>query len=95
MRGKQFSKIHRRELNEHYANYFNLTKEARHYLAESLGMTHRSLSEWMLRKWRKENKLQLESSKQQPQTLREDGHGKDASGMWQFILVVIILAQFK
>ena len=81
MRGVVFSKIQREELNKHYVNYFNLTNEARHSLAESLGMTYRSLSRWMTRKWKKENNLQLERAKQQPQTLHEQGHEIDAAGM--------------
>ena len=77
IKGMPFSKIQRKELNKHYANYFTLTNQARHSLAESLGMTYTSLSKWMQRK----NNLQLERAKQQPQTLREQGHEIDAAGI--------------
>ena len=80
MRGEYCSKIQKRELNKHFTKYFNLENEARCSLAESLHMTHMSLSEWMLRKWNKENNLQLERTKQQPQTLHQQEHGLDSAG---------------
>ena len=94
VRGEHYSKIRGTELNKHYANYFNLTSDARLSLAASLGITHRRLSQLMLRKWNKENKLQLERTKQQPPAVHEQGHGIDAAGTGRSILyVAVILTQ--
>ena len=91
VRGKHYSKIQRRELSKHYANYFNLTNEAKHSLAASLGITYKSLSQCMLRKWNKENRLQLETTKLQPPTLHKQGHGIDAAGTGRSILLVVVI----
>ena len=82
--GECFSEIHTRELNKHYANFFNLTPEAKRCLAESLGMKIESLRAWMYRKWKKENNL--ETTKQQLQTLHEPEHGISVAGILAFYL---------
>ena len=77
--GDHYIERQTRELNKCYAYYFNLTTKARRSLAERLGITHRSLSGWMLRKWNKKKKPQSDRTKQQLQTLHEQGHAAQAA----------------
>ena len=81
MKREQCSLLQRRELERHYPNYFNLTNKARHSLAKTLGMTHKTFREWMMRKRNKENNFQLGRIEQQPQKLHEKEHRIDPAGI--------------
>ena len=74
-----FSNIHTRELNKHYVNYFNLTKEAKRCLARSLGISVESLRKWMRKKWQDER--DLERTKNRIQTSYKQEHGLNVAGM--------------
>ena len=82
--GQHYSELQTRELNKHYPDFFSLTPEAKCYLATSLGIKVDSLRAWMYRKWKKENNL--ETTKQQFQTLHDKEHGINVAGILAFHL---------
>ena len=77
--GQRFSEVRTRELGKHYVNYFNLTREAKHCLAGSLGISGDSLKKWMHKKWRKERNL--EKAKNRTQTSYKQEHGLNVAGI--------------
>ena len=77
-RGQSYSRIHTRELNKHYVDFFNLTHEAKLHLAANLGITVDSLRRWMRKKWHEER--DLVRVKNRIQTPYKQDHGLNVAG---------------
>ena len=82
--GEHFSDVLTKELNKYYDTYFTSSRKAKRLLADKLGLSTRSLRDWMSKKMRKEKEIAEKT--RQYQTAYEQEPNISVTGMLIYIL---------